>query len=149
MRLFLDTNVFVEFVGRRKQFAPVSRIIDAIAYAEHSAYISAGSIYTLTYLFEQGLKEQEVHKPELTKRLRTLLADVLNLVTIVQLPHVCAEAAIYDVAFTDIEDSFQYHCAFENRCDVLITINIKDYENADQSDLEILTPAAFVDKYLK
>ena len=34
------------------------------------------------------------------------------------------------------------------RCQVLITINIGDFKDADQSHLEILTPAAFVRKYL-
>jgi len=35
MKLFLDTNVFVEFVERRKQYEPVSLIIDAIIEEEH------------------------------------------------------------------------------------------------------------------
>lgn len=51
-------------------------------------------------------------------------------------------------AFTDIEDSFQYQCALENDCDVLVTINIDDYKSADQSHIEILTPSAFADKYI-
>lgn len=148
MKLFLDTNVFVEFTGRRKQFEPVSRIIDAIIEGSHSAYISAGSVYTLAYLFERGLKEQNVHRPELTRRIRTLLADVLNMATVVQLSHVEAELAIYDQSFNDIEDSFQYHCARENNCAVLVTINDDDFKNADQSKMQILTPLAFVDKYM-
>ena len=36
----------------------------------------------------------------------------------------------------------------ENRCHVLITINDNDYKNADQSRIEILTPSAFVEKYI-
>jgi predicted nucleic acid-binding protein len=31
---------------------------------------------------------------------------------------------------------------------VLITINDNDFKNADQSRIEILTPSAFVDKYI-
>ena len=38
--------------------------------------------------------------------------------------------AVGNEAFIDIEDSFQYRCALENGCDVLVTINIKDYKNA-------------------
>ena len=31
---------------------------------------------------------------------------------------------------------------------VLITINDNDFKNADQSQIEILTPSAFVEKYI-
>ena len=148
MKLFIDTNVFMEFVGHRKQYETVSLIIDAIIEEEHMACISAGSLYTLSYLFERGLKKQDIHKPELTTRMRSLLAEVLNMSTVVPLTHSSAESAVYDESFADIEDSFQYRCALENRCQVLITININDYKNADQSRIEILTPSAFVDKYM-
>ena len=108
-----------------------------------------GSAYTLTYLFELGLKKQGCHRPELTQRIRCLLADVLNLATVVQLSHAGVEIAAFDEAFTDIEDSLQYHCALENRCAVLITINERDFKNVEQSRLEILTPMGFVEKYMK
>ena len=55
---------------------------------------------------------------------------------------------INDQAFDDVEDSFQYQCALQNKCDALITINLRDYRSADTSKLEILSPTEFVDKYL-
>jgi len=148
MKLFLDTNVFVEFIEHRKQYEPVSLIIDAILEERHTACISTGSLYTLAYLFEHGLKLQDIHKPELTLRLRHLLAEVLNMSTVVPMAHANAEMAVYDESFTDMEDSFQYRCALENRCHVLITINDNDFKNADSSQIEILTPTAFVEKYM-
>ena len=42
MKLFLDTNVFVEFIEHRKQYEPVSQIIDAIIEEQHTACISTG-----------------------------------------------------------------------------------------------------------
>ena len=126
MKLFLDTNIFIEFIEHRKQYEPVSQIIDAIIEEQHTACISTGCLYTLAYLFERGLKLQDIHKPELTLRIRHLLAEVLNMSTIVPLAHANAETAVYDESFTDIEDSFQYRCALENRCHVLITINDND-----------------------
>jgi len=56
--------------------------------------------------------------------------------------------ALTNEAFDDLEDSFQYQCALENNCDVLVTINKKDYSKASQTDLEVMTPAEFVQKYL-
>ena len=148
MRLFLDTNIFPEFIDRRAQYQEVCMLIDAIHDGRYEAYVSAGCMYTLAFLFERILKRLDVHRPELTKRLRGYLAEVLDLAIVVNLPHSGVELAVYNEAFTDIEDSFQYQCALENDCDVLITINIDDYKNADQSHLEILTPSAFVERYL-
>ena len=148
MRLFLDTNIFPEFINRRAQYESVCHLIDAIVEGKHSACISTGCIYTLSFLFERSLKAQGIHKPEQTARLRSYLTEVLHVAELVDLPHYAAEQAINDEHFSDIEDSFQYQCALENGCDVFVTINVDDFKNADQLQMEILTPAAFVDKYL-
>ena len=147
MKLFLDTNIFMEFIEQRKQFEEVSIIIDAILDKQHSACISTGCLYTLAFLFERSLKRQDVHRPELTERLRGYLAEVLNLATLVDLSHVGAKRAVYSEKFTDIEDGFQYQCAVESHCDVLVTININDYSQ-EGLQMEVLTPSQFVDKYL-
>ncbi|MBR2292458.1 MAG: PIN domain-containing protein [Prevotella sp.] len=148
MKLFLDTNIFPEFIERRAEFDSVCQILDAIHASRFTAFISSGCIYTLAFLFERSLKRQDIHRPELTKRLRGYLSEVLEVATIAELSHASVESAVYDESFDDIEDSFQYQCAIENRCDCLITINIDDFKNADQASLEILTPSAFVEKYL-
>ena len=64
------------------------------------------------------------------------------------LSHSSAELAVYDESFSDMEDSFQYRCALENRCQVLITINDSDFKSSDSSEIEILTPLAFIEKYM-
>ena len=148
MRLFLDTNIFPEFINRRAQYESVCHLIDAIVEGKHSACISTGCIYTLSFLFERSLKAQGIHKPEQTARLRSYLTEVLHVAELVDLSHYAAEQAINDEHFSDIEDSFQYQCAVENGCDVFVTINVDDFKNADQLQIEILTPAAFVEKYL-
>ena len=101
----------------------------------------------MAFLFERSLKRQDVHRPELTIRLRGYLAEVLNLATLVDLSHGGAKRAVFAERFTDIEDSFQYQCAVESRCDILVTIYIDDYSHEDLQ-LEVLTPSQFVDKYL-
>ncbi len=148
MRLFLDTNIFPEFINRRAQYESVCQLIDAIVEGKHSACISTGCIYTLSFLFERSLKAQGIHKPEQTARLRNYLSQVLHVAELVDLSHIAAEQAINDEHFSDIEDSFQYQCALENGCDVLVTINVDDFKDADQSHIEIITPTTFVEKYL-
>ena len=148
MKLFLDTNIFPEFIDRRAQYDDVCLLIDAIHDGRFEAFVSTGCMYTLAFLFERSLKRLDVHRPELTKRLRGYLAEVMDLSTVLDLSHAGVELAVYNEAFSDIEDSFQFQCALENGCDVLITINIDDYKNADQSKIEILTPSEFIGKYI-
>ena len=148
MRLFLDTNIFPEFINRRAQYESVCQLIDAIVDGKHTACISTGCIYTLTFLFERSLKAQGIHKPEQTSKLRSYLSEVLNVAELVDLSHFAASQAISDESFTDIEDCFQYYCALENRCDILVTINVDDFKDADQSQMEIMTPTSFVERYL-
>ena len=147
MKLFLDTNIFMEFIEHRQQYDDVCFIIDAIMEKRFSAYISTGCLYTLAYLFEKSLKKQSIHRPELTTRLCGYLNEVLDMANLAELSHNRARRAVRSGKFSDFEDSFQYQCALDSHCDVLITINVSDFVNAGKR-LEILTPSQFVNKYL-
>lgn len=68
---------------------------------------------------------------------------------IVDLSHAGAKRAIASKFFDDIEDSFQYQCAVENHCDVLLTINDNDFLRVEEPSIDILTPAQFVEKHIQ
>lgn len=110
--------------------------------------VSQGSVYTLTYLAEQALKANGCHRPELTDRLRQLTTAILQLVEPIGISRSEMLNAISNHDFHDLEDSLQFKNAQANLCSILITININDYKDADQSRMEILTPSAFVEKYM-
>lgn len=61
MKVFLDTNVFAEYIFERDQFKSVQRIFQAIENKEIEAITSSASIYTLTYLSEQMLKRKGIN----------------------------------------------------------------------------------------
>lgn len=148
MKVFLDTNIFLEYFLRRRQYEAVSDLLSAIEDGHLKAVMSAGCVYTLAYLIRMELKRQGIHRPEQTDRLRSTMDVVLSMATVVGVSHKRMVIGNSDMAFDDIEDSFQYQCALQAKCDVLITINLKDYRNADTSAIEILTPEEFVSKYL-
>lgn len=77
-----------------------------------------------------------------------LVNIVMSMVTAVGVSHKRLSTGINDRAFDDVEDSFQYQCAMQNKCDALITINLKDYRGVDSSKIEVLSPTEFVEKYL-
>lgn len=148
MRLFIDTNIILEFIDHRNEYDQVRRILADIRDGKHEGFVSQGCVYTLAFLIERSLKARGIHKPEQTMQLRRLLLAVLSMLEVSGITREDILHAVGDEAFTDIEDSFQYQCAMENRCDVLITINIDDFREADQRHLEILTPTQFVEKYM-
>ncbi len=148
MKVFLDTNIFLEYFKRRRQYEAVSQVLSAIEDGRLKAIVSAGCIYTLVYLVRTELKRQGIHRPEQTLRVRQTLDIVLSMVTVAGISHKRMVSGNSDPAFDDIEDSFQYQCALQNKCDVFVTINLKDYRNAGTPAMEILSPEAFVSRFL-
>ncbi len=148
MKVFLDTNIFLEYFEQRREYQAVGRILSAVEDGVIKAVISVGSIYTLAYLVRIELKRQGIHRPEQTENLRTTLNTILTMVKVVGTSHKRIIDGLNDLAFDDIEDSFQYQCAIQGKCDALITINLRDYRGADNSLVEILSPTEFANKYL-
>ena len=148
MKVFLDTNIFLEYFEQRLEYKAVSRLFSAIEDGSIKAIVSIGCVYTLAYLIRMELKRQDIHRPEQTAQLRSTLNIVMSMVTAGGLSNKRIITSINDNAFDDVEDSFQYQCALQNKCDAFVTINLRDYHNADTSQIDILSPTEFVDKYL-
>ncbi|MBR4986564.1 MAG: PIN domain-containing protein [Proteobacteria bacterium] len=148
MKLFLDTNVILEYLEARSEYLYVKRIFDAIEDGSHEAYISTGSVYTLTYLILSALKRNQIYRPEQIIESRKILNNITHLVHVIDLKHESIVFAINDNQFTDLEDSYQYRCALEHACEFLITINTKDYKNTNNNVIRILSPRQFVESVL-
>lgn len=148
MKIFLDTNIFLEYFEQRREYQAVSQILSAVEDGKIKAVVSVGCVYTLAYLIRMELKRQDIHRPEQTMRLRSILDTVMSMVTAVGISHKRITQGIKDVAFDDVEDSFQYQCVLQAKCDALVTINLRDYRNAPTSKMEILSPTEFAEKYL-
>lgn len=148
MKVFLDTNVFLEYFEQRRECQAVGQLLSAVEDGKVKAVVSAGCIYTLTYLIRMELKRKDIHRPEQTLRLRTMLNTVTSMVTVGGLSHKRIIKGINDLAFDDVEDSFQYQCGLQAKCDALVTINLRDYNNVDTSKMVIMSPTEFVEKYL-
>ena len=148
MKVFLDTNVVLEYFEQRRECQAVGKLLSAVEDGKLKAIVSVGCVYTLAYLIRMELKRKDIHRPEQTLRLRTMLNTVMSMVTVGGLNQSRIVKGLNDVAFDDVEDSFQYQCGLQAKCDALITINLRDYNNADTSKMEILSPTEFVEKYL-
>jgi len=148
MKVFLDTNLFLEFIDERAEKETVLTIFQQILFSKrHKAVISPGCLYTMSYLVEKSLKRKGIHRPQLTEDVRGILLGIMQIATVKNLSHAQYVSAISDERFGDIEDAFQYHCALRNGCDVLITINKRDYAQADSAALPVMTPKEFARTY--
>jgi len=148
MRIFCDTNIVTELIQERSLVELVDRIFEAADNNKWSRVLSVGSFYTITYIVERFLKSQDIHKPELVEQQRYILSKLLEVFEIQDLDYSRLSDGVSDKDFTDLEDSYQYQCAIKAQCDVLLTINKKDFTT--QSPLtKVLTPKEFIDEYLK
>ena len=82
MTIFCDTNIVMEFLQQRKNSEEVRMILADSIQKGNDLYISIGSFYTITYLTERYLKEdQTLTKKQRIERLRFILNGVLNTFT--------------------------------------------------------------------
>ncbi|MEC3881468.1 hypothetical protein [Parapedobacter sp. 10938] len=68
--------------------------------------------------------------------------QMLSLVDLFYHPTLIAIRTAMTTAFNDIEDAVQYTIALANRCDMIITPNLKDYKKS-------LLPVMTAEQYLK
>ncbi len=135
-KLFLDTNVILDFLGNRGPFAEHAAIIfDQAEKGNLSIYVSALSFSNLYYI----LRKATNHKKAI--QLVTNLNDLVSVVEVDQ--HIIDEAIASE--FKDFEDAIQDSCAAKiKKLDALITRNLKDFKKSKVSILSPKAAAAFL-----
>lgn len=96
--------------------------------------------YTIVYIIEQGLKRKGIHNLEKLVQTCCGMNIILDLVEAANMEKSSFRDVIDDSAFYDLEASFQYQCALVAQCDVFITINIRDFKQADFTIMDVMTP---------
>lgn len=147
-KVFLDTNILMEYLANREQVADVKLILKADFQGKLEACMSAGCLYTLIYLLGLYLKSKGIHEPEKTLQIKDSLSTMLEYIDIVDISKEYVNNAISATDFKDLEDSCQYQCAIENDSNILLTINIKHFNKIKNPQCEVIDPHTFVGKYM-
>ncbi len=133
--IFLDTNILVDIVAKRKVFAK-----DAIAifnYCQNNKvemFTTSHSIATLHYIAKKIVDEKE---------LRSIIEDLLDTVSIIGIDEVTLRKSLKS-NHKDFEDAIQITAAQSiNEMDCIITRDLKDYKNAE---INVFTPDEFLNK---
>ena len=136
-KVFLDTNIVIDFLGEREGFYDAAAKVMTLADQKKiTTYVSPTSISTIFYL----LSKFENAKTALEK-IRKF--KVLSSISIMDDDSV--EKAM-NSDFKDFEDALQYFSAVASKCDLIITRNEKDFKNAM---IPVMNAESFLETFKK
>ena len=131
-RILLDTNIIIDLLAKREPFYQEAAKLFSLADKEKvSLFTSALSIANVNYVL------QKQRKPEETKQ---ILRKLKLIVGILSLDEKIISLALNDNEFKDFEDALQYYSAVDNNIEIIISRNLKDFEN---SRLPVMTAGQF------
>ncbi len=132
-KVFLDTNIVIDFLGERVPFyESAARIMTLADKKKIQLFITPVTIANTHYV----LAKYENSKSALEK-----IGKFKLLCSIAIMDNEVIEKAVH-AGFKDFEDAMQYFSAIASGCGVIITRNEKDYKNA-------LIPVMNADSFLK
>ena len=135
MRVFLDTNVVIDFYARREDFfLPASVIID-LAYKKRIDIV----VSSLTFVNAFFILRKTYHKEDLYLKLSKLAAICTITKIDDEIIKLCLQKEV-----ADFEDAVQCASAKTSDMDVIVTRNPKHFKDFD---VNVQTPSEFLDNF--
>ena len=132
MRVFIDTNIFLDLLCERKDFLADSlKIFDLAVDGKIELLISDLSIANIKYITRKDFPVDKFYE---------VISVFRPVFIIVPVGETAVDEALALKA-KDFEDALQYFSASHARSDYLLTRNIKDYGFAP---MQVLTPSDFL-----
>ena len=133
-KLFIDTNIVIDLLSRRKPFYSESAALFTLADRNKiEISISSLTIANTSYVLLRQLNPKKVK--EILRKLRLV-------VTVLPLDDKIIGLALNDETFKDFEDGLQYFTALENEQEIIITRNLKDFKMAQ---IPVMTAKQFLE----
>ncbi len=133
-KLFIDTNIVIDLLSRREPFYQEAATLFSLADKKLiELSVSSLTIANTSYALLQQMN---------TNKAKSILRKLRLIVEILPLDDKIVGLALNDETFSDFEDGLQYFTAIENREDLIITRNLKDFKN---SKLPTMTAKQFVE----
>ena len=124
MKLFLDTNVLIDFILERPLFyKPAAMIISYAAERKIRVCVSALSVVTANFICVERCKM----RLDVYRRKMDFLRNVIDICSVDSSDIYSS----YDANWKDFEDGVQYFSAIRDKVDYLVTRNVKDFEESD------------------
>jgi predicted nucleic acid-binding protein len=128
-RIFIDTNVIIDFFANRKPFSIEAALLFNYSFNKKiNIYISAVSYNNIYYILRQSCSHTETIK---------MLTELNEWTDTVEVSKDIINKSLKS-NFKDIEDAIQYNCAKSlKKIDFIVTRDTKDFKT---SSIPILTP---------
>lgn len=135
MKVFLDTNVLIDFLAKRPDFfEEACNLINLGIKGDIKLYTTSLSFATCTFVCRKILGYNGVIKA---------LQILESYISIVEMNASQCHHALFS-NMPDYEDMLQFEAAYEAGCDLIITRNKKHFPS---EGLQVLEPAEFFNKY--
>lgn len=133
-RIFIDTNILIDFLARRGQFFNPACCVVSRSKRGDTILVSALSFATTSYVLTTHHKMSN----------ETVVRLFENFVKTCRITPVDSQTIDESIAseFDDFEDDMQYYTALREQADVIITRNKNDYVAAQ---IPVYEPQEFLD----
>ncbi len=133
MKIFIDTNIFLDLILKRDSCRDSIAILNAIERGIYEGVILDITILNIDYIAKKQVKD---------------IRDFLNLInttfTVLGASNSSIEEAL-SITNSDLEDNLQYIIAKDSKCDVIVTNDKKFF----RANIEIVSSSDFLARYLK
>lgn len=134
MKILIDTNVILDVLCNRKDFAEDSlRVFKYCETNQITGYISALSIPNIVYIMRKKLDSEKI------KEILTVLTSIFTVVDLRGTDLIKAA----DLDFSDYEDALQSVCASRTKVNYIVTRNIKDFKS---SSVPAIKPSELIER---
>ena len=133
-KLLIDANIIIDLLAKRESFYQEAQELFTLADEKHlSLFISALTFANTYYILSKELNADEARK---------IMLKFKALVKILPLENKVLDLALSS-DFSDFEDAIQYYTALDNKLEIIITRNKKDFK---KSKLPILTAREYLNR---
>lgn len=133
-RIFVDTNIVIDLLSRREPFFEEAATL--FSQADKKVIELTVSSLTIANTSYALLRQMDSNKA------KTILRKLRLIVKVLPLDDKIIGLALNDDTFSDFEDGLQYFTAIENRQELIITRNLKDFKS---SRLTTMTARQFIE----
>jgi predicted nucleic acid-binding protein len=133
MKIFIDTNIFLDLILKREGYKDAMQILNACGIKRFDGYVADITLLNIDYIANKQVTD-------LKKFIKTII-DVMEVVGADN--HLFSKALELDNS--DLEDNVQYVCAKETMCEVIVSNDKKFYRGR----VEVLRSDEFVARYIE
>lgn len=132
MKIFIDTNIFLDLILKRDRFEDALMILNSCSQNIFKGYVADITLLNIDYIASKQIKE-----------IKDFLKVINRSFTIVGANNEVFKLA-FDIKNSDLEDNVQYICSSINACDVIISNDNSFYKG----EVKVLSSREFVDEYI-